>query len=60
MKSMRELVIEYLTFAFTNDELMEHFHTCESELATLSDVDLLEMYDQTLILHKVEGENSGN
>ena len=42
-------MIEYVLFAFTEEELMEHFQVTEEELPNLSDVDLLEIYDQTLL-----------
>ena len=49
MLSIRELMIEYILFAFSDEELMSRFQLIESDLATLSDVDLLEVYDQTLL-----------
>lgn len=49
MMSMRELVIEYILFAFTEEELMSRFSVTEDELEDLPDVDLLEMYDLTLL-----------
>lgn len=42
-------MIEYILFAFTEEELMEKFQVSEEELPDLSDVDLLEVYDQTLL-----------
>lgn len=47
--TMRELVIEYILFAFTDEELMERFQVTGSELNGLQDIDLLEMYDVTLL-----------
>lgn len=49
MLSIRELMIEYICFAFEEAELIEKFHVSESELSNLSDIDLLEIYDQTLL-----------
>lgn len=49
MLTIRELMIEYICFAFDEDELVENFHVTESELSNLCDVDLLEIYDQTLL-----------
>ena len=48
--TMRELVIEYILFAFTDEELLERFHVTGDELNSLQDVDLLEMYDTTLLM----------
>ena len=47
--SIKELMIEYILFAFTDEELMEKFHVTEEEIPDLCDMDLLEMYDQTLL-----------
>jgi len=49
MLSLRELMIEYILFAFTDEELMEKFQVLDEELKDLSDQDLLEIYDQTLL-----------
>lgn len=49
MLTLRELMIEYICFAFTDDELMEKFCVLDHELENLSDTDLLEIYDQTLL-----------
>ena len=49
MMSLRELMIEYICFAFTDEELQDLFHITDDKLAELSDVDLLEIYDQTLL-----------
>jgi hypothetical protein len=42
-------MVEYILFAFEEDELMEKFHITEEEISNLGDVDLLEIYDQTLL-----------
>lgn len=49
MMSLRELMTEYILFAYTEEELLERFHISEQELSTITDIDLLEIYDQTLI-----------
>ncbi len=40
---------EYILFAFDEQELMQKFQITEDELADMSDIDLLEIYDQTLL-----------
>ncbi len=52
--TIRELMIEYICFAFTDHELQDLFHVTDAELADLSDVDLLEIYDQTLLMPVAE------
>lgn len=47
--TIRELMIEYILFAFTEEELQSMFHVSEEELPNLTDIDLLEIYDQTLL-----------
>ncbi len=47
--TLRELMIEYILFAFDEQELMEKFQVTEDELPDIADVDLLEIYDQTLL-----------
>jgi len=54
--SLRELVTEYIMFAFTDDELAEHFLISVEELTDISDEDLLEIYDQTLLFHTIKPE----
>jgi hypothetical protein len=49
MSTLRELMIEYILFAFSDEELMEKFMIAEHELKEISDEDLLEVYDQTLL-----------
>ncbi len=46
---LRDLMIEYICFAFSDEDLQTLFHITDDELAGLSDVDLLEIYDQTLL-----------
>ncbi len=49
MLNLRELMTELILFAFDEDELMARFCLTEAEVSNLSDVDLLELYDQTLM-----------
>lgn len=42
-------MIEYILFAFSEQELIDKFQITEEELPNLVDVDLLEIYDQTLL-----------
>lgn len=49
--NLRELITEYILFAFDEVELMSKFQLTESELVDLCDVDLLEVYDQTMLFH---------
>lgn len=49
MLTIRELMVEYVLFAFTDEQLMEKFQVTEEELSNLCDQDLLEIYDQTLL-----------
>lgn len=51
---LRELMIEYILFAFDEQELMQEFQVTEEELANLCDTDLLEIYDQTLLMPVAE------
>lgn len=50
---LRDLITEYILFAFTEEELLTRFQITEDEVYALSDVDLLEIYDQTLMLTPV-------
>lgn len=47
--TLRELIIEYILFAYEPQELAREFHITEGELDTLADQDLLEIYDTTLL-----------
>jgi len=49
MLNLRQMMIEYICFAFEEQELITKFHVNESELSNLCDIDLLEIYDQTLL-----------
>lgn len=46
---LRSLMIEYILFAFSDEELMQKFQVTEDELPDMSDIDLLEIYDLTLL-----------
>ena len=50
---IRDLILEYILFAFSDEELLEKFSVLPEELANISDVDLLEIYDQTLLFERV-------
>ncbi len=56
--SLRELITEYILFAYDEQRLLERFHVTESELASLADVDLLEIYDTTLLFETPQGEHN--
>jgi hypothetical protein len=42
-------MVEYILFAFDDQELMNKFQVVPGELEDLTDQDLLEIYDQTLL-----------
>ena len=44
--TLRELMIERIYFAVTEETLQEEFHTSEEELKTMSDEDFLDLYDE--------------
>lgn len=48
MTTLRELMIERILFAFTEEELQEKYNITEDEMNNLSDLDFLEMYDETV------------
>jgi hypothetical protein len=48
---MRDLMIEYILFAFDEQDLFKNFQVLPYELESLSDTDLLEIYDQTLVVY---------
>jgi hypothetical protein len=54
--TIRELITEYILFAFTEDELRDQFHISEDELQDIGDEDLLEIYDQTLLFHTIKND----
>lgn len=47
--NLRELITEYILFACDEDTLIREFGITEDEVANLSDLDLLELYDATLL-----------
>lgn len=49
MLSLREMIVEYILFAYSDEELMEKFQITDEEISNLTDQDLLEIYDQTLL-----------
>jgi hypothetical protein len=57
MLTLRELISEYILFAFTEEELMAKFQVTEEEIPNLTDIDLLEIYDQTLLTPIVHQED---
>lgn len=47
--SLRELMTEYILFACDDQTLITEFGITEDEIAGLSDLDLLELYDTVLL-----------
>jgi len=47
--TLRNLMTEYILFAFTEQDLMREFHLTEAELRDMSDIDLLELYDASIL-----------
>lgn len=60
--TLRELILEYLCFAYDEESLIEIHSMTFEELISLSDLDLLELYDVTLLadIHFVDGEENEN
>ena len=56
--NLRELITEYILFAYDEQRLLERFQITEDEIASLSDVDLLEIYDTTLLFETPQGEHN--
>jgi hypothetical protein len=56
--NLRELITEYILFAYDEQRLLERFQITEGEIASLSDVDLLEIYDTTLLFETPQGEHN--
>ena len=48
-QTLRELMVERIFFAFTDEELQEMFDVHPDEVETLSDLDLLELYEETML-----------
>ena len=47
--SLRELMVEYILFCFDEQSLQAEYSLTPEEVESLSDVDLLEMYDATML-----------
>lgn len=47
--TLRDMLVEYIYFAYTPEDLAAKFGIFKDELEGLADVDLLEIYDQTLL-----------
>ena len=56
--NVRELITEYILFAYDEQQLLDKFHVTASELTSLADVDLLEIYDTTLLFDSPEGAHN--
>ena len=52
--NLREIIIERILFACTEEELARDFHVSEAELHDLSDTDLIDLYDD-VIMELVDG-----
>lgn len=46
--TLREMMIERILFAVDEDVLIDYYQTSENELASLSDTDLLDLYDDVV------------
>ena len=46
--TLRELIIERIFFAFTDEELQDVFDIHPDEVELLDDLDLLELYEETV------------
>lgn len=47
---MRELIVERILWAVTEKELAVKYQTSEEEMMVLSDVDLLELYEDVMLI----------
>ena len=47
--NLRELIIDRVLFTVTEEELHRRFQTTEDELSEMSDLDLFELYEETVI-----------
>ena len=47
--SLRDMIIERIMFAVTEDELRDEFMVTENELVDLSDTDLMELFDDVMV-----------
>lgn len=50
--NLREMIVERILWAVSEQELVHKFQTNEGELYNLSDVDLLEMYEDVMLLNE--------
>lgn len=48
--TLRELLIERIRFVLTDEELVERYLTTAEDLCTISDSDLLELYEDTFLM----------
>ncbi len=48
--NLRELIIERIFFAFTDAELKDLFDIFAKDVESLNDLDLLELYEETITL----------
>lgn len=48
-QTLRELIVERIFFAFSDEELQELFDVHPDEVENLSDLDLLELYEETML-----------
>lgn len=46
--TLREMMIERILFVVDEDVLIDYYQTSENELASLSDTDLLDLYDDVV------------
>jgi hypothetical protein len=56
--NLRQLITEYIVFAYDEQQLLDKFHVSVAELSSLADVDLLEIYDTTLLFETPEYQDS--
>lgn len=48
--TLREIIIERILFAVTEETLVKLYNLTEDELSELSDLDLFEVYDEVCVL----------
>lgn len=58
--TLREMITEYILFAFDDGGLMKHFQITEEEVFDLADEDLLEIYDKTLMMEISDGQRTND
>ena len=47
--TLREMMAEMILFAFDDETLMRDYQLSPDDIANLSDEDLLDMYDETIL-----------